>query len=653
MEKVDVVAALGQSKLLLPARITGALAANDRLKFALTALQAAAAHAADGAAPLSNLRRDYAAAHINAPWLMEMQATAWLEGGTLHLADLARLGKLLGEDIRLMARPLEGSADAGHKAQIARVDHWCDWLDQLNAGVLDDAQMLALTGGKRGESDTFHILVMDLHKSLNRLAVDMSDDTVDGAHVWQLDADDRPRVAAFMRGLNRTRRLKFDHPGLDTAATRDGARLLIQNDIGTNDVHVLVIQVEGFSITLTYSDLHERRFAFFQGLLSEIGAQWSDVGARRSTGLNSGADYVVGTARFDCADLAAADAALEGLGARIVFLIDWNRARKRLNRLVAKPLSIAVLTEAAHREAGHMGWLMAGADQLVFDAMEALSPDHFRIGDRLDSVLGAAEAQDFLTEALVLSSHAMQVDQTVALIADQIRLLLSRHVRRHRDEFALLGEHAAFCHALAEGIRDALAYGHETDVKAARKLSERAKIWERKADHLVMRLRDQAAGNARWLPFLQLIECADDAADALEEAVFILSLIAEDNHHGWSDELRTALRRLADKVLEAAQDHVKALAIARTLNEASLAQDQDAFLAACWRVVDAEKACDVLTREIRRLFVRNVSDAATLSLGTDFAAALEASTDALLHTGYAMRGLVLTRVGAGNQGRRA
>ncbi|TIV02405.1 MAG: phosphate transport regulator, partial [Mesorhizobium sp.] len=70
------------------------------------------------------------------------------------------------------------------------------------------------------------------------------------------------------------------HPGLDTAATRDGARLLIQNDIGTNDAHVLVIQMEGLSITLTYSDLHERRFAFFQELLSEIGAQWSGVGAR-------------------------------------------------------------------------------------------------------------------------------------------------------------------------------------------------------------------------------------------------------------------------------------------------------------------------------------------------------------------------------------
>ncbi|WP_292584339.1 DUF47 family protein [Mesorhizobium sp.] len=585
--------------------------------------------------------------------MLEMQEAAWSEGGKLHLPDLPRLGKLLGDDIRLMARPLEGSADAAHLALLARVGHWCDWLDRLNAGVLDDAQMVALTGGSRGDDDTFHILVMDLHKSLNRMAADMSDDTVDGAHVWQLDAGDRPRVAAFMRGLNRTRKLKCDHPGLDTAATRDGARLLIQNDIGTNDAHVLVVQMEGLSITLTYSDLHERRFAFFQELLSEIGAQWSGVGARRSAGLNAGADYVVGTARFDCADAGAADAVLEGLGARIVFLIDWNRARKRLNRLVAKPLSVAVLTEAAHREAGHMGWLMAGAEQLVFDAMEALSPDHFRVGDRLDGVLGEAEARDFLTEALVLSSNAMQAGQTAALVADQIRLLLSRHVGRHRDEFALLGEHAAFCQALAEGIRDALAHGHETDVKAARKLSERAKVWERKADHLVMRLRDQAAGNARWLPFLRLIECADDAADELEEAVFVLSLIAEHDHHGWNDELRAALRRLADKVLDAAQDHVKALAVARTLNEASLAEDQDEFLAACWRVVNAEKLCDALTRDVRRLFVRHVSDAAALSLGTDFAAALEASTDALLRTGYAMRGLVFTRVGADHQGRRA
>jgi uncharacterized protein Yka (UPF0111/DUF47 family) len=646
MEKTDVVAALGQRKLLLPAWIKAALAANDRLKFALTALQAAAAHAADGAGTPLDLRRDYAAARVDAPWMLKMQETAWSEAGVLHLPDLPRLAASLRDDIRLMARPLE---DSGCDAELARMESWCRWLGQLDAGTLDAAQLAALTSGRRGGEDTFHILVMDLHKNLNRLAADLSDETVDGAHVWQLEADDRLRVAAFMNGLNRTKKLKFDHPGLDTAATRDGTRLLIQNDIGTNDVHVLVIQVEELAITLTYSDLHERRFAFFRDLLAEIGAQWSDVGARRSAGLNAGGDYVVGTARFDCADTRALDAALAALGARIVFLIDWNRARKRLNRLVGKSLAIAVLAETSRREVGHMGWLKAGAEQIVFDAMEAHSPDHFRIGDRLDTVLGETGAREFLAEALALSSEAMQAGQTPALIADQIRLLLSRHVGRHRDEFALLGEHAAFCHALAEGIRDALAHGHEADLAAARKLAERAKTWERKADHLVIRLRDQAAGNPRWLPFLHLIEMADDAADALEEAAFILSLIAEDHDQGWNPELRATLGGLADRVLQAAQDHVRTVAIARTLGEASLARDQDEFLAACWRVVDAEKACDAMTREARRLFARHVTDAAALMLGNDFAAALEASTDALLRTGYGMRGLVFTRVGADSE----
>lgn len=55
-----------------------------------------------------------------------------------------------------------------------------------------------------------------------------------------------------MRGVRRTRAYsKLDHPGLETAATRDGDRLLIQNDIGTNDAHVLVIQVCQSRLALT------------------------------------------------------------------------------------------------------------------------------------------------------------------------------------------------------------------------------------------------------------------------------------------------------------------------------------------------------------------------------------------------------------------
>lgn len=645
LEKSDAVAALGQVKLLAPARIRAALAANDRLKFVMTVIQTAAAHAADGSAASLDLRRDYTAAQMDDPWLLEVAGGAWREDDLLHLTDLPRLCARLRDDINLMARPLEGSQDSDHKGLLDRSATWNDWLAEREATVLSDHELALLTGGKRGGDDTFHILVMDLHKALNRLAADVASDEIDGAHVWQLEPGDTARVAAFMRGLNRTRHIKFDHPGLETAATRDGARLLIQNDIGTNDAHVLVIQVEGHRITLTYSDLHERRFGFFRNLLEDIGASWSGVATRNTAGLNAGADYILGTAQFDCADDASLLTALEALGARIVFLIDWNRARKRLNLLVRKSTSVEVLTEAARREVGHMGWLLAGGDRLVFAAMEALGPDYFRMGDQLDAVMGADQAREFLVEALSLAAAGLRAKQAAAQIEDQTRVLLSRHMARHRDEFAALEEHAAFCHALAEGLRDALAHGHERDPAAARKLADRAKGWERKADQMVIRLREESCRNPHRQPFLRVIETADDAADALEEAAFLFSLISEGRHKGWTTEIRAALQRLAAQVLDATQDHVRALAIARGLGEDSTADDHATFLSACWRVVNAERASDALTRDLRRLLVNRIEDAATLQLATDFGAALEESTDALLRTGYALRNLILARIG--------
>ena len=557
------------------------------------------------------------------------------------MAGLDRLAGLLAEDLRTMARPLEG--DEGFDARCA---HWCAWLAELAPDTLSAAQLHALTSGKRGKDDSLHLLVMDLHKALNRLAAELSSETIDGAHVWQVDALDRPRIAAFMRGLNATRALKLDHPGLDTAATRDGARLLLQNDIGTNDAHVLVIQVEGLRVTLTYSDLHRRRFAFFQSLLCEVGASWSEPQARTSAGLNFGATYYVGTAGFDCADEEALQRVLEGIGARIVFLIDWNRARKRLEQFVGKTDATAILAEAARRRVGHMAWLAAGGEQLVFGAMQALGPEYFRIGDRLDGVLGTEKARAFVLESMALASAAMQQRQPLALVADDTRLLLARYLRRH-DEFDLLAEHAAYCHALAEGLRDGLAHGHERDRKAAREFSERAKDWERRADQLVMDARARAEARPRWGAFAELVETADDVADALEEAAFLLSLIAADHHQGWRGEVHQAMQLLADAVLAAAQDHVRALEIARGFGEDSSAEDHEEFVAALWRVLNAERQCDVLLRDVRRALAEHVSDAATLNLSTDFAQALESATDWLLATGYGLRRLVFSRAGVG------
>ncbi len=651
MKKHDAVASLGQASLLAPARVRAALKANDRLKLYLTVLQAAAAHAAAPERAPLDLAREIAAADIapreQATWLRELPASAAQQGHALHLPDLPRLAARLLEDLETMARPVLDDVDTD-PVLTERVAHWQAWLGKLGGSELAATALTQLTHGRREQGDSLHLTVMDLHKTLNRLAGRLSGESIDGAHVWQLadEGSDRPRVAAFMRGLNRTRALKLDHPGLDTAATRDGERLLIQNDIGTNDAHVLVLQVEGLRITLTYSDLHRQRFAFFQALLTEVGASWSTVEARQSPGLNEGDVYHVGTATFAAEDEDGLTRQLEGIGARIVFLIDWNRARKRLLAFVDKDGAVAVLREVARREAGHMAWLRAGGERLVWNAMAAQGESAFRLGDRLDDVLGASTARELLVDMLVLAGQAQLRRQPAALVADEARLLLARRLMGRRNEFALLEEHAGLCHALAQALRDGLAHGAERDAAAAQRLASRAKAWERQADHLVMRARARAERQPQWQSFARLIERSDDVADALEEASFVLSLVCDGHHHGWGQAVREVMQALANAVLTATQDHVKAVAVVSALGEASDAADHDEFLDASWRVLQAERQCDELLRSTRRTLAREVKDPASLLLGNDLAAALEQASDALLALGYGLREHAFRRAGA-------
>jgi uncharacterized protein Yka (UPF0111/DUF47 family) len=408
---------------------------------------------------------------------------------------------------------------------------------------------------------------------------------------------------------------------------------------------VLVIQVQQRTITLTYSDLHRSRFAFFQALLTPLGASWSVPEQRVSAELNQGEAYTVGTATFECPDDASLCAALEGIGANIVFLIDWNRARKRLLNFVGKDEAIAVLTEAARNEVGHMAWLKAGGEQLIFSAMQAAGEGAFRIGDRLDTVLGDANAQALLLDVMRLASQALLHGQPVALVADETRMLLSRQVQRRSAEFDLLDEHAAYCQALAQAVSDALAHGHDGLREQAQDLAARAKAWERRADHLVMQAREQAERQPRWQPVVRLLSESDDVADALEEAAFMMSLIADHHQQGWTGEVRKAISRLAQTVLQATQDHVKALAIARTLGTGSDAADNDAFLAASWAVLRAERQCDELLRHARRTILAAIDNAPALMLANDLAMTLELASDRLLSAGYSLRELVFSKAG--------
>jgi uncharacterized protein Yka (UPF0111/DUF47 family) len=644
MKKSQAVESLGQHRLMLPAWVKAALAANDRLKVYLTVLQAAATHAAHPKRDLPDLTKEIAAAGLVTGWLHDVVVATTKIDDELLIPDLVRLVNGLASDLATMARPVLETTLAAAESH-PRVERWLAWLDALPADRLNDEQLEGLTHGRRGGPDSLHLLVMDLHKQINHLSGELASEVIDGANVWELLPEDRPRVVAFMRGLQRTAPLKFDHPGLETAATRDGDALLLQNDIGTNDAHVLVLKVSAQAISLTYSDLHRVRLEFFQSLLAPYGAQWSALESRTSADLNEGAAYSVATAQFECPDEAALQTALEGIGSRIVFLIDWNHARKRLQAFVEKAEAIAVLTEAARLDVGHRAWVQVGGERLIFAAMQAAGDGAFRIGDRLDEVIGVADARAFLVEVMQLACDALRSGQPAALVADETRMLLAQHVHYRTSEFDLLAEHAAYCQSLAQAVSDGLAHGVENSGKAAQALAAHAKAWERRADHLVMQAREKAERQPRWLSVARLAEQSDDVADALEEAAFLISLIADGHQKGWNGDVRKVLARLAATVLQATQDHVKALAIARTLSVESSALDNDEFLAATWRVLQAERQCDGLLRDARRVILGAIKDAPSLMLANDLAATLEDASDRLLAAGYALRDVAFDKTG--------
>ena len=643
LSKEKAVASLGQTNLLLPAWVKSALSANDRLKLYLSMLQVAVQHAQKPEQAPADWSQELAAQGLKGEaWLRDLVRAAYLDEQTLVFPQHDLLVQALSQDIALMARPV---LDSHWQAPAAlnlsqRLQHCQDRLAQLKAGEgLTLETITSLSHGNPKLGDSLHLLVMDLHKQINALSSQMATDNLDGAHVWQIEEEDVPLVRAFMRGLNRTAPLKFQHPGLDTAVTRDGDKLLIQNDIGTNDAHVLVLEVKGMTLSLTYSDLHAPRFEFFCRSLERVGFVWHSLSPVSTEGLNDNKPYHMARGEMVAADPADLHRGLEQLGSRIVFVIDWNRARKSLRQFVGKRSAIDILERAAEREHGHMAWLMAGGERVIYGAMQAVGSDIFRVGDRLDDVMGETAAADYLLDVLRVASRALLQQHPVGVIADEARLILQQTLQRRTFEFDYLAEHAAWCHALAQGLIDAL---EASDGERHIRQTERAKAWERKADHVLMDARQRAIRQPRWKVMVALLESADDVADAIEEASFIHGMTHKAPLQGLPAPVRQVLLQLASTTLGAIQDWVRAIEMARHLKAQADASDNEDFLQSLWRMLRAERRCDELLRQARVTVLEHLhQQAAALMLANDLANTLEEASDSLLRSGYALRELVL------------
>ena len=637
-EKSRIVASLGEQKLLLPELVNAALAANDRVKYYFTLLQAARTHAEHPDTAPAELHRERVACGVADGKWDEVPANAGKVGeGRYRIPGAGDIVRNVGLEVETLLRPLAGKDAFAHRfEELSRAQPQARD-DEISAGEID-----ALASGSRERGDTFHLLVMDAHKALNALQREIAVETLEGASVYGIHPSDQEAIRAFMRGVQRTAPLKFDHPGLGTTATRAGKRLVIQNDIGTTDAHVLVVHVEGRKAEITYTDVHLQRLLFFQTLLSRYAVRWSDTVSRRDAALEDGV-YHMSVGSFEAADDGEMHAYLEHVGSRLVFLIDWNRARKRLRALVSRKAALSLLAWSARQDHGHVAFLAAGGEQLVYDALDFVLKGQAHFGDRLDDLLGAESAAEYLRFVLKTCAESLTRGEPDTFIQDAVRAELFNYFRTGRQHlYDIAAEHAALIFEIAGAVRDSVvSLQGGNDAGATVRHASRAKQWEQRADDIVNRARASPRQPGGSDAFATIVAAADDAADELEEAAFRLTLLPPGAAAHCAD-----LAPLAGLLVHGAQEYVKLVETARYVRRGGVREDMQDFLDAVHHVMAVERASDAAQREFEASITRDAADFRSLYLLGETTKNLEEAADALLHCSLRVRDFVLGQVQA-------
>jgi uncharacterized protein Yka (UPF0111/DUF47 family) len=633
--KSGVLDAIGEADLRRAADVNAALAANDRAKFLFSLLQMAVSRAAHPDQPAPDLRRERLACGIDDASLDGAVTGARAQGALVMIPQARGVLTRLAREVQVMVAPVEAGGFGQRLAALLAA------LPAAEDDLVDPARIAAMTRAAQGGTDSLHQLVMDVHKALNQLQAALARETLDGAAAYGLAEADRPRVRAFMAGLNRTAPLKFDHPGLATTATRAGERLVIQNDIGTTDAHIIVLHVEGVAAQLTYTDVHPERLRFLQAMLAPFPVSWGPAQTRMAEGLAGGAPFQLAIGRLEAADEAGLLAYLGFLGSRLVFLIDWNRARKELRGFLRAADRVAALEWAAAQEVGHRGFLELGGARLINQAIEAASAGAMHFGDRLCDVLGDAAAGAFVRFVLRAAGEGLRARQSQGLIRDRVRAELRTHFSNEgRRLLGVASEHAGLLFEIAGLVRDGIAAAASGEGGLDRR-ARRARRFEHDADQAVAEVREAVRRRPDHEVLLKLVEAADDAADQLEEAAFLLELLAASGAAGQPLE---RLGALADLLVEGAQEWIKVLGHAEMLGEADRGAahaDADDFLVAVDRVLALEHAADDAERALRYEAVQHAQDFRQLHLYAEVGRALEEGADALKRAALMTRDIVL------------
>ncbi len=153
--KSQIIEQLGQGDILLPSLVTEGLAANDRIKVRMSALQAAVQHAREPDHPATDLSVECRAAAIAPAALTAMIGGAHLAGnGRMAAPSLVALMKDIHDDVTTMIRATSAGNFAEGNAMTARLAA-IDAAGLLEpSNEIEVARVARLTGVADGGADS-------------------------------------------------------------------------------------------------------------------------------------------------------------------------------------------------------------------------------------------------------------------------------------------------------------------------------------------------------------------------------------------------------------------------------------------------------------------------------------------------------------------
>jgi uncharacterized protein Yka (UPF0111/DUF47 family) len=330
---------------------------------------------------------------------------------------------------------------------------------------------------------------------------------------------------------------------------------------------------------------------------------------------------------------------LEAVGAALVFLIDWNKARKALRKLIANSDAIQVLDWAARHEIGHRAFLELGGAELVASAVRRAAPARLGFGEELADVLGREATLKFLRTALRLSTEALREARSARSVREMIEVDLVRRIERNDSALlTIVVRQLGLARDIATTIASSIADGHVRRVNAARNAA-RAKRIEEKADAIAVDARQAVARTQAAPTITGLVDAAENAIDELEQGAFLVSLLPSE----LDQALVAPLGELCTTAVSGVEAAVRGLEAIASLSEGEGGASADAedALHATAHLVDLEHEADTAERAVTSLVLGGGASREGGLVALELARSLERTSDRLALVGHLLHSHVM------------